>query len=258
MAARSRSGLGSFVRNSSLSSHHVDHLHTHGVCCAHGEHDLHDARSNSCLGSHAARDNSLGLHSACDNSGGHVNSDGCTYNSCGGVRGGTKPWSTSTRDQVRRPAVEKLASLQQAPGRLHVETWAGCNGNPSLSISQEVEILSGCADMVACLPPPFFSSVSPGPGREVRNGIGWSQLEKTARSGVWLFRGALRGTSAFFLHFLHLLGGYGKDRSSRRGRSSLFPCVLVHTCMDEARLSGHKLESGAGHCLIDCGGLSLP
>ena len=198
VAAHSRSGLGSFVRHSSLSSHHVDHLHTHGVCCAHGEHDLHDARSNSCLGSHAARVNSLGLHSACDNSGGHVNSDGCTYNSCGGVRGGTKPLSTSTRDQVRRPAVEKLASLQQAPGRLHVETWAGSNGNPSLPISQVVEILPGCADMVACLPPPFFSSVSPGPGREVRNGMGWSLSEKTARSGVWLFRGALRGTSAFF------------------------------------------------------------
>ena len=133
-AAHSRSGSGSFVQNSSLS-HHVDHLHTHGVCCAHGEHDLHDARSNSCLGSHAARVNSLGLHSACDNSGEHVNSDGCTYNSCGGVRGGTKPWSTSTRGQVRCPAVEKLASLQQAPGRFHVETWAGSNGNPSLSIS---------------------------------------------------------------------------------------------------------------------------
>ena len=194
--AHSRSG--SFVENSSLSSHHVDHLHTRGVCCAHGEHDLHDARTNSCLGSHAARVNSPGLHSACDNSGGHVNSDGCTYNSCGGVRGGTKPKSTSTRDQVGCPAVEKLASLQQAPGRLHVETWAGRNGNPSLPISQGVEILPGCADMVTCLPPPFFSSVSPGPGREVRNGMGWSLLEKTARSGVWLFRGALQGNSAFF------------------------------------------------------------
>ena len=32
--AHSRSG--SFVENSSLSSHHVDHLHTRGVCCAHG------------------------------------------------------------------------------------------------------------------------------------------------------------------------------------------------------------------------------
>ena len=41
-------------------------------------------------------------------------------------------------------------------------------------------------------------------------------------------------------------------------RSLLFLRVLVHTCMGEARLSGHNLESGAGHCLIDCGGLSLP
>ena len=42
------------------------------------------------------------------------------------------------------------------------------------------------------------------------------------------------------------------------GGPPLFLRVLVHTCMGEARLSGHNLESGAGHCLIDCGGLSLP
>ena len=55
-----------------------------------------------------------------------------------------------------------------------------------------------CADMVTRLPLPLFFSVSPGPGREVRNGMGWSLLEKTARSGVWLFRGASRESSAFF------------------------------------------------------------
>ena len=59
-------------------------------------------------------------------------------------------------------------------------------------------MLPGCAEMVTCLPPPFFSSVSPGPGREVWNGMGWSLLEKTARSGVWLFRDALSESSAFF------------------------------------------------------------
>ena len=79
------------VSASSLSSHHVDHVHTRSVGCAHGEHDLHDARTNSCLGTRAARVNSLGVHSACNNSGGHVNSEGCTYNSCGGVGKGTKP-----------------------------------------------------------------------------------------------------------------------------------------------------------------------
>ena len=65
--AHSRSG--SFVENSSSLSHHVDHVHTRSVGCAHGEHDLRDARTNSCLGTHAARVNSFGLHSACDNSG---------------------------------------------------------------------------------------------------------------------------------------------------------------------------------------------
>ena len=186
------SSICGLVRASgSLSSHHVDHM------CSRS--DGGEGDTNSCCDTHGARANACNtLHDARGNSGEHVNSGGCTYNSCGGVRGGTKPRSTSTRDQVRCPAVEKLASLQQAPGRLHVETWAGRNKNSNLPISQVVEIMSGCADMVACLPPPFFSSVSPGPGREVRNGIGWSLLEKTTRSGVWLFRGALRGNSAFF------------------------------------------------------------
>ena len=190
--APSRSG--NFVVNSLSSSRHVDHVHTRSFERAHV---LHGARTNSCLVTHAARVNSFGLHSARGNSGGHINSYLCTYNSCGGVRGGTKPMSMSTRCQVG--AVEKLASLQQAPGRLHVETWAGRDVNPSLPISQVVvEIMSRCADVVTCLPPPIFSSVSPGPGREVRNGMGWSLMEKTARSGVWLFRGALRGSGAFF------------------------------------------------------------
>ena len=61
----------------------------------------------------------------------HVNSWGALghRNSCNlhaaGVQGGTKALSMSTRLGVGRPAVEKLASPQQAPGRLHEETWAG-------------------------------------------------------------------------------------------------------------------------------------
>ena len=188
------SSLSDLVRVSgSLSSRHVDILSSRS--------DGGEGDTNSCCDTHGARANACTLHIARGNSGEHVNSGGCTYNSCGGVRGGTKPGSTSTRYQVRCPAVEKLASLQQAPGRLHVETRAGRSDNSNLPISQVVEILSGCADMVVSLPPPFFSSVSPGPDREVRNGMGWSLLEKTARSGVWLFRGALQGDSAFFAFF---------------------------------------------------------
>ena len=72
--------------------------------------------------------------------------------------------SMSTRCQDRCLGEEKLASLQQAPGRLHVETRAGRVSNLSLPISQAVEIFPRCADMVTRLPPPFFSSVSPVPG----------------------------------------------------------------------------------------------
>ena len=44
-----------------------------------------------------------------------------------------------------RPAVENLASPQQAPGRLHEEAWAGLSQKQGLRISQEVEIVPGCA-----------------------------------------------------------------------------------------------------------------
>ena len=96
----------------------------------------------------------------------HANSHVCTdTNSMGGVRGGTKPLSMSTRCKDWRPGVEKPASLQQASGRLHGVAWAGRVGSLSLPISQEVEIIPGCADTVSRLPPPFFAPESPGPGR---------------------------------------------------------------------------------------------
>ena len=134
----------------------------------------------------------------------------------------------STRGQVGCPAVEKLASLQQAPGRLHVETWAGRSGNPILPISQVVEIMQGCADMVTRLPPPLFSSVSPGPGREVRNGLGWSLMEKTAGSVVWLFRGALSGSSAFFcICCICLLGSERIVPYSLGGHPTVFVFLFI-------------------------------
>ena len=83
--------------------------------------------------------------------------------------------------QVWRPAVKELAPLQQAPGSL------------SLKISQEVEIVPGCAVKVSFVPYPFIAPVPLGPGRDVRNMMGWSLVETTARSGVWWFGGALKG-----------------------------------------------------------------
>ena len=50
--------------------------------------------------------------------------------------------------------------------------------------------------------------------------------------------------------------GSGKGRTTQRGRSLVIPRALVRTRTGEAPLSGHVLDSGAGHCLPVCGGLS--
>ena len=68
-------------------------------------------------------DNSLVVHENSWGALGHKNS--CSAHAAG-VRGGTTAPSTSTRVRVRRSAVEKLASPQQAPGNLHSRRLQSC------------------------------------------------------------------------------------------------------------------------------------
>ena len=75
--------------------------------------------------------------------------------------------------------------------------WASLLDKQGPLIFREEEIVSGCAVLVACPSCPDHSPEPPGPGRIIRNMLGWSQMEKTVRSGVWLFRGALQGESLF-------------------------------------------------------------
>ena len=89
------------------------------------------------------------------------------------------------------------AHTQQAPLKLHEETWEGLLWKQE--IFRKVEIVPGCFVKVACPSCPDYSSGPPGPDRVIRNMLGWSQLDKTARSGVWLFRGALQGENLFSL-----------------------------------------------------------
>ena len=223
------------------------------------------ARVNTALHLNSYSTSARSLHAA-HNSHARMSVARCVGNSVGDtgdggrsscVYGGTKALSMSTLTGVWRPAVEELASPQQASLKLHEEMWAGLLQNQGLGISQEVEIVPGCAARVACPACPDYYPESPGPGIVIRNMVGWTLLEKTERSGVWLLRGALQGENLFSL--LDAAGDWKKKgRTAQRGRSLVTPHVLVHMRMDMAPLSGHTLESGAGHCSPECGGLSHP
>ena len=112
-------------------------------------------------------------------------------------RGGTKRTTTGSRYQVRLSAGKKRSFSQQQSRKLHGEMWASLLHKQGPLIFREEEIAFGCVVLVACPSCPDHSPEPPGPGRIIRNMLGWSQLEKTVRSGVWLFRGALQGESLF-------------------------------------------------------------
>ena len=109
---------------------------------------------------------------------------------------------------------------------LHVETWAGLLQNQNLQFSQEVEIVPGCAATVACPSCPDHSPEPIGPGRVIRNMLGWSKLEETDRSGVWLFRGALQGENLF--SSLDAAGDWERKGSNHTAWS--VPCDSSCTC----------------------------
>ena len=81
------------------------------------------------------------------------------------VSGRTKSLRPSARCMVGRRAGKELALVQLASGRVHEETWAGCKGSLRLKISQELEIVPGCAVTVSYLPSPSIVLVPPEPGR---------------------------------------------------------------------------------------------
>ena len=158
--------------------------------------------------------------------------------------GGTKALSTSTRCKVGRPAVKELAPFQQAPEKLHVETWAGCTQGLDLKISQDVQ-----ANRLVCCH---------GRDQAVLLGRCWGghSWRKSEVRGLVVRACLERGE--YVLPFLQRETGSRRDRTPQRGLSPCVPHVLAHMRMGKAQLSGHKLGSGAGHCSLDCGGLSHP
>ena len=105
--------------------------------------------------------------------------------------GGIKPRCMRTGSGVWRPAEEKLASPQPASGKLHVVGMGRREILSARGLSVGLGKTPMCAVSVLLPRVPLFASVPPGPGSEIRNMLGWTVLEKTARSGLWWFRGAL-------------------------------------------------------------------
>ena len=159
-----------------------------------------------------------------------------------GLRGGTKV-------QVRQGAGERPAFAQQLSGRVHVGTWAGGNKSLNLKISQGKEIMARCAVSGSSPRTPFVTPVLPGPGSDIRMKMGWKVLDKTRKSGVG-FSGMWRGcwvVRCGRCSWVRLIG-YGRDRTTLRGRFQVVPCAPVRMHTGGAQLSGHILESGVGHC----------
>ena len=102
---------------------------------------------------------------------------------------------------------------QQASLKLHEETWAALLQHQGLRISQDVEIVPGCAVRVARPSRLDYYPEPAGPGIVIRNMLGWSQLEKTAMSGVWLFGSAFQGENLFSL--LDAAGDWERKGSHR-------------------------------------------
>ena len=125
---------------------------------------------------------------------------------------------------VRCSAVDESAHPQQTPLKLHEETWAGLLHCQGPKIFREVEIVPGCAVAVACLSD--YSPEPPGPGRIIRNMLGWSLLEKTETSGVWVFRGALQGVNHF--SSLDAIGDW--ERKGSYHTAWAVPCDSSCTC----------------------------
>ena len=87
--------------------------------------------------------------------------------------------------------------------------------------------------------------------------MGWSRLVETKGLGYGC-SGVPSKERIFFLSLTQQETGKGRGRTAQRGRAPVISHVLVLMRMDMAPLSGHTLESGAGHCLPECGGLSHP
>ena len=127
------------------------------------------------------------------------------------LRGGTKCSSMGSGAKVWLSDEIRGSLSHQKPESLHVETWSGSQECPLQEGFQVREFSAGCASVSSPFCCSDLTSVLPGPGSEIRKQLGWMQMEKTDRSGVWFFRGAFQGKDLF--SSLAVSGGWVKKGS---------------------------------------------
>ena len=84
--------------------------------------------------------------------------------------------------------------LRGAPKETKVEAWEGRILTCSRPISWDVSVAEGCKVTVSAVYLPKKRPGPPAAGPLYRILFGWSRLLYTASSGIWIFRGALRGS----------------------------------------------------------------
>ena len=119
-------------------------------------------------------------------------------------------------------------------------------------ISREVEFVPGCAATVAGPSCPDYSLEPPGPGRIISEHVGLVTVGENS-SICMVVPWCLPRRESFSL----VADGDWVRKGSYHTAWSVLR-VLVHMRMGNAPLSGHTLESGAGHCEPVFGGLSHP
>ena len=84
--------------------------------------------------------------------------------------------------------------------------------------------MARCADATFPSLIPFVTLVLPAPGSDIRMKMGWKVQSKTRKSGVWSFQNAGSGGRVGYCRcsWVRLIG-YGRDRTTQRGRFPVVP-----------------------------------
>ena len=147
-----------------------------------------------------------------------------------------KTLKSSSLLQVGRPIVgitpvcARLAHyLRWAPRRWPIEAWE-CPFLLSPCVKTWRVWLAGRHEvMTSMLQAPEWFSKLPGPGEPLRSALGWTPLLHTPSSGVWFFRGALRGADFGCTRVVSRLRCKGHLPHNMGGNSALplFICVWM-------------------------------